>query len=224
MTYKKNKKIKELLEPIDGLPEIPIEILCKYYGRLYTIESDFYKDLNKSLREENLQLKVEELLFSANENNYYSITFIKSFYEWIKLHCFKFDLKDKLYRFSYITQKEIDNINNYLEEKKSDLPGANLFSKTFLSFNEDEKEANKFYEYYKNNKSKYENKTLVPVFFHLIKKEDIKESLYTHIKIENISVYPNENEILFLPFTWFEILNVTPILFKVLIIKFFFSL
>ena len=69
-TYKENKYIKKLLEPIDGIPEIPIEILCKYYGRLYTIESNFYRDLNKSLREENLQFKVEELLFSANKNNY----------------------------------------------------------------------------------------------------------------------------------------------------------
>jgi len=220
VTYKKNKNdkdeenkitVKDLLEPIDGIPEIPIEILCKYYARLYTIESDFYKDLNKSLREENLQLKVEELLFSANKNNYYSITFIKSFYEGIKLHCFKFDLKDKLYRFSYITQKEIDEINKYLRDKKPGISSANLFSKAFLSFSEDERVANNFYENYKKNKSKYENKNIFPVFFHLIQKEDIKESLYTHIKIDNISVYPSENEILFLPFTCFEILKVIPI-------------
>ena len=95
-TYKENKDIQELLESIDGIPDIPIEILCKYYARLYTIQSDFYNDLNKSLREGNLLLKVEELLFSAKENNYYSITFIKSFYEGIKLGCFKLDLADKL--------------------------------------------------------------------------------------------------------------------------------
>ena len=78
-TYKEKKYAKELLEPIDGIPEIPIEILCKYYARLYTIESDFYKDLNKSLRKENLKLKVEELLFSANNKNYYSIIFLNLF-------------------------------------------------------------------------------------------------------------------------------------------------
>ena len=213
-TYKENKNIKVLLEPIDGIPEIPIEILCKYYARLYTIDSDFYKDLNKSLREENLLLKVEELLFSANKNNYYSITFIKSFYEGIKLGCFKFDLKDKLYRFSCIKQKELNDIEEYIKNKKPEVPAANFFSKTFLSFTEDEEVAKKFYEPYKNNKSYYEKNNLVPVFFHLIKKEDIKESLYSHIKIDNISFYSREKEILFLPFTCFEILSATPILIK----------
>ena len=104
--YKENKFIKELLEPIDGIPEIPLEILCKYYARLYTLQSNFFNDLNTKLRKRNLVLKEEELLFSANKNNYYSITFIKSFYEGIKLGCFKFDLKEKLYRFSCLNIKD----------------------------------------------------------------------------------------------------------------------
>ena len=213
-TYKENKDIQELLGSIDGIPEIPIEILCKYYARLYTIQSDFYNDLNKSLREGNLLLKVEELLFSAKENNYYSITFIKSFYEGIKLGCFKLDLADKLYRFSCIGQKEIDKIKEYLKKKKSGIPASIIFSKAFLSFSEVEEVANGFYQNYENNKSNYEKNNLVPVFFHLIKKEDIKESLYSHIKIDNYSFFPNEKEILFLPFTCFEILSVTPILIE----------
>ena len=202
-TYKENNNIKELLESIDGIPEIPIEILCKYYARLYTIDSDFYKKL---------LLEELESLFSAKENNYYSITFIKSFYEGIKLGCFQFDLADKLYRFACIGQKEIDKIKEYLKKKKLGIPATIIFSKAFLSFSEDEEVANGFYKYYENNKSNYEKNNLVPVFFHLIKKEDIKESLYSHIKVDNISFYPNEKEILFLPFTCFEILSVTPIL------------
>ena len=161
-----------------------------------------------------MQLKIEELLFSATKDNYYSITFIKSFYEGIKLGCFKFDLKDKLYRFSCIGQKELDKIKEYLKNKKPGIPAVNFFSKTFLSFSEEEKVAKDFYKDYENNKSYYENKNLVPVFFHLIKKEDIKESLYSNIKIDNISFYPTEKEILFLPFTCFEILNATPSLIE----------
>ena len=210
-TYKENKYVKELLEPIDEIPEVPIEILCKYYARLYTIESNFYKDLNKSLREENLKLKVEEILFSANKNKYYSITFIKSFYEGIKLDCFKFDLKDELYRFSCLKREEFNKINEYLENKKPEISAANLFSKTFLSFSEDKNTAEYFYGIYKSNKASYENKNLVPVLFHLIKEEDIKESLYSHIKINNISFMENEKEVLFLPFTCFEILKIIPI-------------
>ena len=209
--YKDNKNIKELLEPIDGIPDIPLEILCKYYARLYTIESNFYKDLNKKLKKRNRVLKEEELLFSADNNNYYSITFIKSFYEGIKLGCFKFDLKEKLYRFSFLNKKEIDKINEYIKKKKQGIPAANFYSKTFLSFSEKESVANFFYQEYRKNKIKYEKENLVPVFFHLIKKEEIKESLYSHIKIfDNISFFPEEKEILFLPFTCFEILNVIP--------------
>jgi len=210
-SYKENKDIKELLEPIDGIPEIPLEILCKYYARLYTIESDLYKDLNKKLRKRNLVLKEEELLFSANKNNYYSITFIKSFYEGIKLGCFNFDLKEKLYRFSCLNKKEIDKINVYIKNKKPGIPAANFYSKTFLSFSEEEETANDFYEDYKKDKANNEEKNLVPVFFHLIKNEDINKSLYSHIKITNISKYPREKEVLFLPFTCFEILSVTSI-------------
>jgi len=207
-TYKDNKWIKELLEQIDEIPDIPIEILCKYYARLYTIESKFYNDLNKSLR----LLKEGELLFCANKNNYYSIAFIKSLYEGVKLGCFEFELKNKLlYRFSCLEKKEFDNINKFLRNKISGISTIYFFSKTFLSFSEDKKEANKFYGYYKNDKSKSENKNLVPVFFHLVKKEDIKESLYTHIKIDNISIQEGEKEILFLPFTCFEILKVIAI-------------
>ena len=208
---KNNKDIKELLEPIDGIPEIPLEILCKYYARLYTIESDLYYDLNKKLRKRNLFLKEEELLFSANKNNYYSITFIKSFYEGIKLGCFKFDLKEKLYRFSCLNIKEIDKINEYIKNKKPEIPAANFYSKTFLSFSEEEETPNDLYEDYKKYKTNYEKDNLVPVFFHLIKNEDINKSLYSHINMINISKFQKEKEVLFLPFTSFEILSVTSV-------------
>ena len=111
----KNKKVNDLLEPINGIPEIPIEILSKYYARLYTIESDFYKDINKLLGEKNIILKEKEILFSVDNSNYYSITYIKSFYEGMKLGCFKRDLKKKLYRFFCLTKKEIDEINEYIK-------------------------------------------------------------------------------------------------------------
>ena len=44
-----NKEIKQLLGSIISIEEIPIEILSKYYLRLYTINSNFYKNLNKDL-------------------------------------------------------------------------------------------------------------------------------------------------------------------------------
>ena len=47
--YKEKSPIKNLLYQIKSIPNIPIEILSKYYARLYTSESSFYKNMNKSL-------------------------------------------------------------------------------------------------------------------------------------------------------------------------------
>ena len=67
---KDNKSIKLLLNNIQSIPNIPIELLSKYYSRIYTIESNFYKDLNKDLRN--------------NKNDNY-LPFIKVLYDGVKL-------------------------------------------------------------------------------------------------------------------------------------------
>ena len=48
--YIKDKSVKDLLGLIKSIPDIPIEILSKYYVRLYTVESKFCHNLNKDLR------------------------------------------------------------------------------------------------------------------------------------------------------------------------------
>jgi hypothetical protein len=47
---KENERINELLDSIQSIPNIPIELLSKYYTRMFTIESNFYRDINKDLR------------------------------------------------------------------------------------------------------------------------------------------------------------------------------
>ena len=47
--YYKDENIKKLLEQILYLKNIPIEILSKYYARLYTLNTNFQKNLNKDL-------------------------------------------------------------------------------------------------------------------------------------------------------------------------------
>ena len=46
---KSNNDLKKLLYAIKSVPNIPIELLSKFYARLYTAESDFYKSINKDL-------------------------------------------------------------------------------------------------------------------------------------------------------------------------------
>ena len=49
--YKNISSINKLLNSIRNILDIPIELISKYYARLFTAESDFYKNLNKDLRE-----------------------------------------------------------------------------------------------------------------------------------------------------------------------------
>ena len=71
---KNNTLIKYLLDDIISIQNIPIELLCKYYIRLYTIESDLYQDINNDLRK--------------NQKEIY-LYFIKILYEGIKLKSIK---------------------------------------------------------------------------------------------------------------------------------------
>ena len=49
--YSTNNEVDKLLNPIRNIKDIPIELLSKYYARLYTLESKFYEDINKDLKD-----------------------------------------------------------------------------------------------------------------------------------------------------------------------------
>ena len=188
--YKSNNNINKLLYPIINIKNIPIELLSKYYARLYTTESSFYKNINKDLREN-------------KKDNY--LSYIKVLYEGIKTKSFSLGSDNILYRGSRLLNKEIYRIKDYLKKKKEGLPGSIVFSKTLLSFTKDIKIAENFLR-----KQKNENE-LNKVLFILEKEKNIDYSLLTHIDIEKISFYPFEREVLFLPFSSFEIKEINEI-------------
>ena len=121
---KDNEEIIELLGPIKSISDIPVEILSKYYARLYTAESNFYKNLNKDLGLN----KVEKYL-----------QFIKTLYEGVKLKSLPLSNNNVLYRGSKISNDEIKKIKEYMNKKVKDLPSSIVFSKSFLSFTKDKK-------------------------------------------------------------------------------------
>ena len=188
--YQNNShQIKNLLNSIKNIQNIPIELLSKYYARLYTAESDnnsnkFYSDINKDLREN-------------KRDNY--LSYIKTLYEGIKTKSLPLGSNNILYRGSRLLNEEIEKIKEYLTYKKEGLPGAIVFSKAFLSFSKDRKIAENFL------KNQQNNNILNKVLFILEKDENMDYSLSTHADIEKISFYPNEKEVLFFPFSSFEI-------------------
>ena len=181
---KKFQQIKELFDTIESIPKVPIEILSKYYARLFTTESDFHKDLNKDLR--------------LNKIDKY-LSYIKALYEGVKLKSLPLANNNILYRGSIISNSEINKIKNYINNKISGLPSSILFSKSFLSFSKEEKLAKAFL-----NKDNIDN-NLSKVLFILEKEDNIGYNLSTHGDIETISCFPKEKEVLFFPFSSFEI-------------------
>ena len=86
-----------------------------------------------------------------------------------------------------------------MAKKIKGLPGSMVFSKSFLSFSKDENEAKEFL----NNTDCYKN--YFKVMLILEKDDNLGYNLTTHGDIEKISFYPKEKEVLFFPFSSFEI-------------------
>jgi len=111
---------------------------------------------------------------------------------------------------------KIKLISNYLSKGIQGLLGAIIFSKTFLSFSKEKKIAEFFL---KSNPSQMNN---FPKVLFIIDKDDyIDCSLSTHSDIEQISCFPSEKEVLFFPFSSFEVKEIKKIL---LIMKSYMSL
>ena len=183
-TYSKNNfELKKLLDSIISLKKIPIELLSKFYARLYSIESNFYKDLNKELK---LNKKEKHL------------PFIKALYEGVKSKSLPLSSDILLYLGTTISKEEINVIKNFLIKKVEGLPGSIVFSKCFLSFLKERNIAEKFFKHVNVNHNS------VKVLFILEKDDYIGYDFSTHCDIDKISFYPYE-EVLFFPFSSFEI-------------------
>ena len=88
-----NNEINYLIEPLNILKYVPLEIVCKYWIRIYTIESIFYKEINNKLM--NLEIK------------FYHI-YIRTLYFGLESNSFSSNINDKLYRGSIINENEIE--------------------------------------------------------------------------------------------------------------------
>ena len=175
----KDIEISSLFEQLLAVKEAPYEIICKYWIRAYTYESDFYKEMNKNLR--------------INNSKEYLI-YIQMMYEGVKLKFLKFKQVNMLYRGTEFRTKELDKLKNSFKNKKKikgfDLPVSIVYNKSFFSFSADENEAKKF---------------IKNVFLILNIREGDHSSNCASIK--EYSYYKDENEVLFFPFTCFEIKN-----------------
>ena len=187
----KCQALKDLLDPIMSLKNIPPQLLCKYYSRIYTSECGFYNDLNNDLREK-------------RRDEY--MPFIKVLYEGLKYKSLLLASNEELYRGGKISKEQFEIIKNSKITKKEGLPPGIVFSKTFLSFTKDRKIAEKFLF---RNDTPQDNTSdnLLRVLFILKNDKNLDYTLSTHADIEKISFYQPEREVLFFPFSSFAIEN-----------------
>jgi surface protein len=184
-----NQELFELIEQLITYQKIPLSILIKYWIRAYTIESPFYKEMNFTLMK-----KI---------NNDFDI-FIKTLYQGLKTKKIKSFIDGILYRGSKINLDEIKSIRNSLKNKNKDIPGCICFSKSFLSTSLDKNQAFNFM-----NKELKDNER--KVLYIIQKKEELDEEFITNMDVQEYSKYKGEKEILFLPYSCFEIIDIKEI-------------
>ena len=100
--HQEQDDLKIMLGSITSIPDIPIEILSKYYARLYTSPSRFHSDINKNLGLNRIEKYMQ---------------FIKTLYEGVKFKSLPLSNNKELYRGSKISNVEIDKIKGYMEKK-----------------------------------------------------------------------------------------------------------
>ena len=180
-----NSEITYLIEPISLMKYVPLEIVCKYWARIYTLETKFYKELNNKLMKSEIEL--------------YNI-YIRTLYFGLESNSLCQNINDTLYRGSTINESEIKNIIDYNSSNKKVI----VFCKAFFSFSNDKDVAIDFL------KDSTVKKGSCRVFYELsaIDKNEIQNYNISNIILKDCAAYKNENETLFLPGSSFEIKNI----------------
>ena len=186
---KKYPELKHIIKPSQEKDIfMPYHILAKYYLHLYTLDSNFYNELNRDL---------EQGKFDKYR------TYIYLLYSCLNKGLFKGYNKTKLYRGGTLSKEEFNDLNEKIK-KIDENTKLSLFSKKFLSFSKKEEVANEFLENAINNK--YSG-----VYVKFIIEEDNNNNNYcTNIDLNKykVSKFNNEEEVLFLPFSCFEVTEI----------------
>lgn len=104
------------------IKDFPREIVSKFFTRMYTEQTSFFSELNKSL---------------IKKESYFN-TYVKAMYEGLFIGSLKNSINEILYPDTRIKRNEIDNIRKSFEEwnKKKDkiyLNFCNILEHFFLS-------------------------------------------------------------------------------------------
>ena len=191
MNYPNNESIQNLINQLEENKYISKNIVCKYWLHIYSLETNFYKDVNEKLR------------FKKGDF-YYPL--IKMCYEMVKKGYLTPIINKKLYRGTKLGITEYEYINKFIKNKNNqEFPKLIVFSKCFLSFSENEIVAINFLE----NNLKNEQKNLYDVFLVIeeITDKNVDLNNLSNATIKEYSKIPLEEEVIIFPFSCFEIIE-----------------
>ena len=187
-TFSSNTDLKYLIEQTIDYQDIPLEILIKYWLRVYTIEPNFIKEMNKSLND------------NKEKNNKYN-TYIRVLYSALNKKIIKFYNNSTIFIGTKITKEEINKIQNNINNKKPNLPSCFCYNKAFISTFINDNLIDIFME-----KVKLENNEFYS-FFEIQKNDLMKAQNIPNVYIKEYS-FTGEEEIIFFPFSCFEISSI----------------
>ena len=173
------EKVFDLFKPSLIIKTIPFQILIKWWLRAFSLNSKL-----------NNNLKLEEKI-----NN----TFIKILYKSFDINSIDFYNEEfNLYRTQIMNENEYKKLLNDFNNKKENFPFFIVFSNNFVNF---------FKSIEIVNSIRLEsNENQISILFEL--KNFKNKNFIKGIDLHNYSFYPNEKEIIFLPFSSFCVENV----------------
>ena len=184
-----NNRVTNLLYSVIEY-NVPPQLLIKYWLRLLTISS-FEKVINENLLIEN--------------GNDFEI-FTQLLYMGLKRKYIEPFVSKKLFRGGILKKKELDEIK---ENKKyninNEAPNLTCFNKIFLTFSPDEQYALT----YMDNQREFLEEDEQLVFFEIEEGEEIDRENASNTDIKNYSLNPEIHEILFFPFSYFEVSEIS---------------
>ena len=186
--YYNNDKLLNLVDQINSFKNIPKKLLCKYLIRIYMLETHLKKRINDNL-------------LKGITDNY--LDYIKIIFEGIKLNSLSSPTNENLYYATILTNEKICLLKENLKKKNNDLPNSIIFSKSFITFTKNKEYALNYF----SDLKEIENE--IPVLFNLEKYENVlNDDYFTHCDIEKLSINQDLKEVLFLPFSSFEITEI----------------
>ena len=184
-----NYKLSKLLKGMILFNDIPEPILSKFFARAYTLESPFYDIMNKNLMKKNY--------------NIYS-TYIKLLYKGIVNKSYAPKTNCPLYRGTRLEKFEVDILKKMLKQKKFTNKIPIIYSTAFLSFSTDDQICKTLglrrLETSKNRSVIIKLNPLNALYANQI--------MNTNGCLSEISFYHEENEVLFFPFSSFELVKI----------------